>query len=387
MPTLSLCSYTYNDGRLLRGLLEDAVNWSRRPDEIIIVDDGSRIPFDAGELRPLPPPRLIRFPENRGFIPAKSTCINAASCDIILAADCDARMHPDFARVCMNLLEHKKIGLVSGEYTDASGMDLLSRYRAIFESKPVEKSGPAEFICGLAFAIRREVWNEIKGFGNNPSRIGEDWALCGALKKRGYQLFIDKSVPLRQVRRLTRHAHCRRLYVWMGELPLREYSEDHSLPEQFAAHIVNPMLERTALIGEIEDPAMVYFELLYVAYMALKICAMLGARGRIPPLAGADFMRETEKRLAPFPLLLRLLKSDLLRLEVLPPAKGAAPGKDGRLARECDWSEAFFFADIFAGNGVFDWLNREGARRILMEEAKLDPDFSVYTDNTSAIFT
>ncbi|MDR1490499.1 MAG: glycosyltransferase [Desulfovibrio sp.] len=386
MPSLSLCSYTYNDGRLLRGLLEDAANWSRRPDEIIIVDDGSRVPFDAGDQRPLPIPRLIRFPENRGFIAAKSTCINAASGDIILAADCDARMHPDFARVCMNLLERKEIGLVSGEYSDASGTDLLSRYNSIFNSARVEKSGPVEFICGLAFAIRRELWNEINGFGDGPSRIGEDWALCNALKERGYQLFVDKSVPLRQVRRLTRHAHCRRLFIWMGDIPLRKYSEDHSLPEQFVAHIVNPMLERTALIGRIGDPALVYFELLYVSYMALKICGMLGAHGRIPALAGEDFMRETEKRLAPFPLLLRLLKSDLLRLEVLPPKKGVEPKKEGRLARERDWNEAFFFADIFSGNGVFDWLNREGARRILLEDEELDPDFSVYADKTSAIF-
>ena len=85
MSSTSFCTFTYNDGRLAQKLLASIPGWSKQPDEIVIVDDGSDPPFsphndsNIGAL----PLRIIRFPQNRGFAAAKSAGINAAQGKII----------------------------------------------------------------------------------------------------------------------------------------------------------------------------------------------------------------------------------------------------------------------------------------------------------------
>ena len=378
----TFCTFTYNDARLAQGLLASIPEWTLQPDEVIVVDDGSDTAFTVEpSLAAVLPLRIIRFEENRGFSAAKSEGINTASGDIILAADCDARVHPDYLKVCARHLAQPEVGMVSGECLHLAGTDMLSRYLALFgDNFQVSQTGLVDYIPGLAFALRREVWQETGGFSGHTRAVCEDIALCRAIKSKGYALLMDKSIPVRQVRRLTRTAHCRRLWIWCGQ-PLVDGTEPSlSLPDQFLGLFVHPMLKRTAHIGEKQDPALVYYEVLYASYIALELCHALGQKGILFPDAAKRFVTNLEQKLAPFPMLLRLLKSDLLQLGVLPPKQGSTPSADNStpLARECDWEDVFCFADIFTENKVFTWLNNTGVRLILEEDASLEADFSSY---------
>jgi Glycosyltransferases involved in cell wall biogenesis len=52
-----LVTYVFNDGELADGLLEHVGNWTMKPAEIIIVDDGSEVPYIPQPIAGLPPTR------------------------------------------------------------------------------------------------------------------------------------------------------------------------------------------------------------------------------------------------------------------------------------------------------------------------------------------
>lgn len=54
---VSLVTYVFNDGELADGLLEHVGNWTMKPAEIIIVDDGSEVPYIPQPIAGLPPTR------------------------------------------------------------------------------------------------------------------------------------------------------------------------------------------------------------------------------------------------------------------------------------------------------------------------------------------
>lgn len=179
MPHTSLCSYTYNDAALLHGLPASVPAWSVRPDEIILLDDGSDEPFALTEAEKALPVRIIRHERNMRFTRAKHNCISAAAGEIILAMDCDARVTNDFLELCVSALRNEEIGLLAPQAAPPVTDDYTSWYAYTFSfgkalspqddsefaavKKTLEKGGSA--LCGdlewSNFAIRIRVNNPL----------------------------------------------------------------------------------------------------------------------------------------------------------------------------------------------------------------------------------
>ncbi|MDR1126392.1 MAG: glycosyltransferase [Deltaproteobacteria bacterium] len=379
-PTVSFCTYTFNDASLAHGMLRSVSDWTVQPDEIIVVDDGSDVPFTLqGKVENALPVRVMRLPENMGFTTAKSTGLNAAGGDVIFSADCDARMDAGYLETCIRHLRDQSVGLVCGSCEQGNGQGLLDRYLLYFgENSPASGINEVKFISGMAFALRRAVWEEVDGFTGHTRRFCSDHALSNRIAAKGYKLIVDGNVKATQERRLSRLANCRRTWAWCGTPLVDGTVAQYSLPEQFLALFTNPLLQRADIISQKGHPAMLYFDLLYISYVGLQMTEALGDRGRIPPDAGVKFQKMLAGKLGPYPQLFNQLRSDLLRLESWPARNGRLPDSAdaSRLARECDWSDAFYFADIFKDSGVLGWLNREGIRLVLEDEA--GTDFSAY---------
>ena len=395
-PKISLCSYTYNDARLLRGLLESVATWTMQPDEVVLVDDGSTIPF---VLRPEEtaglPARCIRLPENRGFTVAKHTCISAATGDIIVAVDCDSRLYPNFLECAAQQLSDPSIGMMSGCIGLTLSKDILSSYLNVFGDRVyAEEPKDMDFLCGAGFALRREVWEEVGGFGGYDGRTCEDHYLSHIIRERGYRLRLDSRTHVFHARRLTRHAFCQRIWKWCGEAWLRELRPGIPLPGHFQLWFLNPILERCATIIPRFPQEWLYLELLQIAFLASCFCNSLGTpdtlgapgasctSGRISFNSGRAMQEVLWQKLAPYPKLRALLKADLLRAGL--PPQGALPqGQDdpqNGLGLRREWEPVFAFLDTFAAGGILQWLEETGMRLILEDEARLDADYSTYAE-------
>lgn len=380
MKSISLCSYTYNDAGLLHGLLAHISSWARKPDEIVLVDDGSDQPFELGAEEKKLPIRLIRLPQNQGFSVAKHNCVSAATGDIVLAMDCDGRLSGDFLNNAGKMLEDPQVGLVGIADALQDTGDLLSSYLNVFEiERRPEGAAEAAFVAGGAFAIRRELWHELGGFKDYGRKLAEDYYLSASLRKRGYKLLLERESSLRFVRRLSRQSFCRRLWKcyeesWMAGLKASTPISDYvSLPLLIARRHCSEISGKHA-------PSWIYYELLSVCHICLMFCNSLGAQGVIPTSAGTSLLRAMEQGLAQRPVLYRLLKADLMRSGSLPLAPAKAPDKSERspLATICEWRAFSSFLSDLDEALALEYLDKHGVQEILADEAALQTDFSSY---------
>lgn len=115
MARVSIIIPTHNRADLLVRALDSALNQTRVPDEIIVVDDCST--DDTGELlqKYRPPVRAIRHKANRGVSAARNTGIEQSTGDLICFLDSDDTLLPEsIERRAAWLETHAEDGIVYG---------------------------------------------------------------------------------------------------------------------------------------------------------------------------------------------------------------------------------------------------------------------------------
>lgn len=368
-PRVSLCTYTYNDGHYVDGLLAGLSKWTVRPDEIVIVDDGSEPPYRPPER--FKRTRLIRFHENKGITQAKSAGISSATGKYIMSIDCDVQVVPDWLEICLPHALRKEIGLVAGPVEYASGRDSVSRYLSIFgDNHNLNAHGLVEFIPGNAQLMRRETWEKIQGFGGHKRPVCEDHALCNRLKRANYILFCDSRAVARQVRRLNRRAMAKRVWSWCHAAAKRELPDQTQAAQFLFARYVMPMLDRIKVAVEREELIFLYLEILYMNHVFLDLLEYGRKNNLMDEPFCRGFFQAVEEYFKDTPKFAYFLKTDLLRLGHSNLLKG-----HGDLG---EWTEILSVLDPLKQSGVFKWLEDSGIQILDNEERAGLYDFSAY---------
>ncbi len=94
MATISVVIPTWNRADLLRSVLANLEEQTRRPDEIVVVDNGSR--DDSVEVARAHGVRVIQYEENRGFAVAVNDGISQSTGDWILILNNDVVLRRDW---------------------------------------------------------------------------------------------------------------------------------------------------------------------------------------------------------------------------------------------------------------------------------------------------
>jgi GT2 family glycosyltransferase len=92
--TVSFVVPLWNQAGLLRRLLESVARQTRKPDEVIVVDNGST--DDAPDLARRCGARVIALGQNRGFAAAVNCGVAACSADWIALINSDVELRPDW---------------------------------------------------------------------------------------------------------------------------------------------------------------------------------------------------------------------------------------------------------------------------------------------------
>jgi glycosyltransferase involved in cell wall biosynthesis len=248
-PSYSLVTYTYDDESLVRGLLEECRTWTCMPSEILVIDDGSKNPFEADA-----PVRSIRIDPNRGPAAAKNAGISAATQEYILSIDADIRLDARWAELAIPLVSHEAIGLVGCPIIWKCGNHLTGRYLLHFEKIDPEKDG---FVSGGVWFLRRRTWCEVGGFGEYSQRTHEDFAFSRRIANIGYSLH-SLAVQALQVRRMGRHAFARRRNSYLGPGFRSALMRD---PKRAIEALQNAVQERVRDIIARRDFPLLYLEL------------------------------------------------------------------------------------------------------------------------------
>jgi GT2 family glycosyltransferase len=205
----------WNAGDLLTRCLESVAQQRRRPDHIIVVDNGSSDDSLARAEPWLRDVELIRLSSNVGFARANNIAAEAArGFDAIALLNPDAVAEPDWLEALVSAMEREPdaAGFASQmllastpQYLDGAGDSYHVSGRAWrnghrlpsrdWPAKDVEVFAP----CAAAALYRREAFDEVGGFDEQYFCYFEDVDLGFRLRLRGYRFLYVHAAVVRHV--------------------------------------------------------------------------------------------------------------------------------------------------------------------------------------------
>ena len=158
MTSVSIALVSRNRIHELNRCLASIMTQTRKPDEIIIVDNASDSPLCEDALKLDCQHRLLRFESELGVSEARNICFNEASSDIILFMDDDAFFQEKDTQALDRIVN----------FADENEVDVLSldvyNYKYGRQAKRgfYKKNNSRLFFAGAGFVLRK------KAFANNP---------------------------------------------------------------------------------------------------------------------------------------------------------------------------------------------------------------------------
>ncbi|MGO3796589.1 MAG: glycosyltransferase family 2 protein [Pauljensenia sp.] len=173
MPTIGVVITAFDQA----GMVEEAVNsaraQTRQPDQIVVVDDGSRDPDSVQVLAHLStsPDVEVLHQANTGVSAARNRGIGHCHCDRVLVLDGDDRIVPTFLERTSALLD---------EDPDAVGASSWMRMFGLAHALVRPPGGAAvDFLarnaCPATVLLQRSAWVRAGGYEEGMRRGFEDW--------------------------------------------------------------------------------------------------------------------------------------------------------------------------------------------------------------------
>jgi glycosyltransferase involved in cell wall biosynthesis len=200
---ISVVIPVYNGGECFKECLASIQLSLRMPDEVIVVSDGDT--DGSSQMAENFGAQVIRLPDSGGPARARNIGADAAQGDIIFFVDADVTLHSDtISRVEQRFQQEQTVSAVIGSYDDTPGAEnFFSQYKNLFHHYTHQQaSEDASTFWGACGAIRRSVFLAVGGFNDAYTKpCVEDIELGYRLKQAGYQIFLDKGIQVKHLKR------------------------------------------------------------------------------------------------------------------------------------------------------------------------------------------
>lgn len=213
---ISLITITYNSHRCLQRLRTSLKDSTALPYEWVLVDNGSRRPETAEELRAIEAAgeaTVIRHDENLWFTRGVNAGIAKAGGDVIFLLNPDCAVRPGWLETMLAVLTkpRRKIGIVGAVLVDelgrvvhagAYGMGVHEGYLEPYDSEaPWAKERQIEgWITGACLMISREALEAAGGtLDEQYAHFHSDRALADRVRSAGYSVWMSSQVLVHSV--------------------------------------------------------------------------------------------------------------------------------------------------------------------------------------------
>src|SRR5271165_688023 len=185
----------HNAGPTIRDAVKSVLGQSRRPDEIILVDDGS-----TDGLPEIEGVRIVRLEVNRGRGAARTRAMQEANFELVLGCDASLVLDRDFLSHALPWFDEDKVAAVFGWIKEAGSPTVSNRWRGrhLFSSEIARCVSRELSLASGCFVVRRSAVEVVGGF-NAALRSGEDADLGQRLRGAGYSVVFDPSLFARSV--------------------------------------------------------------------------------------------------------------------------------------------------------------------------------------------
>ncbi|MDR1658747.1 MAG: glycosyltransferase [Desulfovibrio sp.] len=308
---LSLVTYTYNDHDFALDLLKIIPSFAR-PNEIIVVDDGSAVPFPAPDGV-----RVVRSESNRGPAQAKRLGIGAARGDVVLSLDCDIRPHRRWLHNALPLLADPKVALVGATIIPALADNYLSRARSVV-LRPEKKTRQTRIVAAGIWLFLKKMWRQLNGLDAYVGKTHEDVWFSLKAGYAGFCLLRADTYPVYEKRRLHRLQYIRRHVRYGLCSRFRKAIQREEAPP--ALVLRNDLMKALQYCRKSGEWAFLYIEIVrIVAYIAESADFLENsAVSDKAAVTGGPAIATALRFFRPYPALSALMREDLAALGFFP---------------------------------------------------------------------
>lgn len=185
----------FNNAATLRRAVESVLAQTKRPAEVLVIDDGST-DGSAETIRDLDV-RVVAHPRNLGRGAARATAMAQAREGIVLSCDATVALDPRFIEGAMPWFEEPKVAAVFGAVKQPPPRTAAERWRGRHLFKVDVQRGirrNADLITGGAL-VRRDAADVVGGF-NARLRHNEDGDLGRRLLAAGFDVVQDPRLSI-----------------------------------------------------------------------------------------------------------------------------------------------------------------------------------------------
>jgi len=191
LPPITVYVPCYNAEPWLERVLQGALAQTLPPDEVIVVDDGSR--DRTVEIATRYPVTVIRQDRNRGLAAARNAALRAARNELVAALDSDVVPEREWLARLAGHFADRKVALGGGKLVEAVDRSMADRWRATHLRQhwgDVAVENP-RFVFGANTMARRPAVIEAGGYDERLRTNGEDFDLSQRLRERGWTTFYE----------------------------------------------------------------------------------------------------------------------------------------------------------------------------------------------------
>jgi glycosyltransferase involved in cell wall biosynthesis len=205
-PTVSIIIPAYNAEHLLPLCLDGIGASTRKPHEVLVVDDRSTDGTVA--VAEQWGARVLRMDRRSGPGGARNKAVREASGEVVLFVDADVVVHPDTVEVVARTFrDHPDVAATFGSYDDnPAERNFLSQYKNLHHAYVHQQSNSnaATFWAGCG-AIRRDVFLEMGGFDleKYPIPSIEDIELGYRMRAKGHRIRLEKDIRVQHLKKWT----------------------------------------------------------------------------------------------------------------------------------------------------------------------------------------
>lgn len=201
-PTsITLAIACFNASAYIEKTLRSVMRQTLKPDEILVVDDGS-VDNSIAVINRFNEVKLLTHGHNRGIAAARNTAWQHANSEIIIYIDADTIAHPRLLEILLECYIDDDIAGAGGQGLETIQKTLSDRWRkdVLFQGWGTRYNPDVHFLFGLCSSYRRNVLQKLGGFDTFFRVSGEDMDFSFRLRRAGFRLVYHPEAKVYHLR-------------------------------------------------------------------------------------------------------------------------------------------------------------------------------------------
>lgn len=185
----SVCITVLNEEGSIGELLESLLAQTKKPDEIVVVDGGSKDKTVEIVRHFQKKDKRIKLLIEQGSVAhGRNTSIEIAKNPIIVSIDAGCVAKKDWLAKITEPFKHEEVGMVAGFYEMVTKTP-LQKAMSVYHGVAPERFDPTSFLpSARSVAFRREVWEKVGGYSEKLDKAGEDTLFFYKIVKTGVRI-------------------------------------------------------------------------------------------------------------------------------------------------------------------------------------------------------